>query len=257
MDTCKTCKFRFWYGQGHRYETPYRVCNHPSVGGKGLALQRRSGAIGEINMYCHLRGIFAVAALIVVATGTPSSAQTAHGGTGDAGEVMAKTVFLTSTTHQGNLGGLDGADAICQGLADTAGLGVTRRYRAWLASGDGSPDTLFLRSASPYVRTDGATVADDYTDLTTCDAASPFNCLQNPINVTEENVELTGFRPAWTNVLPSGLIHGVFSQDSCFYWTADLLFARVGNASHTTAGWTAAGAGFECGIASHLFCFEQ
>ena len=257
MDTCKTCKFRFWYGQGHRYETPYRVCNHPSVGGKGLALQRRSGAIGEINMYCHLRGIFAVAALIVVATGTPSSAQTADGGIGDAGEVMAKTVFLTSTTHQGNLGGLDGADAICQGLADTAGIGVTRRYRAWLASGDGSPDTLFMRSASPYVRTDGATVADDYTDLTTCDAASPFNCLQNPINVTEENVELTGFRPAWTNVLPSGLIHGVFSQDSCFYWTADLLFARVGNASHTAAGWTAVGAGFECGVASRLFCFEQ
>ena len=208
-------------------------------------------------MYGNLRGIFALAAVIFVATGTPSSAQTADGGIGDAGEVMAKTVFLTSTTHQGDLGGLDGADAICQALADTAGIGVTRRYRAWLASGDGSPDTLFIRSASPYVRTDGATVADDYTDLTTCDAASPFNCLQNPINVTEENVELVGFRPAWTNVLPSGSIHGVFSQDSCFYWMADVFFARVGNASLTTVGWTAAGAGFECGAASHLICFEQ
>ena len=257
MDTCKTCRFWFWSGQGPRYETPDRVCHHPNVGGKGLALQRRGGAIGEIQMYRNLSVIFALAASIVVATGTPSSAQTADRGIGDAREVMAKTVFLTSTTHQGNLGGLDGADAICQGVADTAGIGVTRRYRAWLASGDGSPDTLFMRSALPYVRTDGATVADDYTDLTTCDAASPFNCLQNPINVTEENVELVGFRPAWTNVLPSGSIHGVFSQDSCFYWTADLLFARVGNASHTTAGWTAAGAGFECGVAAHLFCFEQ
>ena len=208
-------------------------------------------------MYGNLRGIFALAAVIVVATGTPSSAQTADGGIGDAGAVVAKTVFLTSTTHQGDLGGLDGADAICQALADTAGIGVTRRYRAWLASGDGSPDTLFIRSASPYVRTDGATVADDYTDLTACDAASPFNCLQNPINVSEENVELVGFRPAWTNVLPSGSIHGVFSRDSCFYWTADIFFARVGNASLTTVGWTAAGAGFECGAASHLICFEQ
>ena len=153
--------------------------------------------------------------------------------------------------------GISGADAICQGLADTAGIGVTRTYRAWLASGDGSPDTLFVRSESPYVRTDGATVADDYTDLTTCDAASPFDCLQNPINVTEKNVELAGFRPVWTNVLPSGSIHGVFAQDSCFYWTADVFGARVGNADHTTAGWTAAGAGLECGSAAHLFCFEQ
>ncbi len=195
-------------------------------------------------MYCKLIVVFAAAALIVVATGTPC-------------EVIAKTVFLTSTTHKGDLGGLNGADAICQRLADTAGIGFTRTYRAWLASGDGSPDTRFIRSALPYVRTDGATVADDYTDLTTCDAASPFNCLQNPINVTEENVELVGFRPVWTNVLPSGLIHGVFSQDNCFYWMADLFFSRVGDGSLTTAGWTAAGAGFECGFASHLFCFEQ
>ena len=208
-------------------------------------------------MYGKFSVIFALAASIVVAMGTPPSAQTADGGIGDAGEVMAKTVFLTSTTHPGNVGGLDGADAICQGLADSAGIGDTRRYRAWLASGDGAPDTLFMRSASPYVRTDGATVADDFTDLTSCDAAAPFNCLQNPINVTEGNVALVGFRPAWTNVLPSGSIHGVFSQDSCFYWTADLFFARVGNASHTTPGWTAAGAGFECGVAAHLFCFEQ
>ncbi len=208
-------------------------------------------------MYCHSKVVFALAASIVVATGTPSSAQTADGGIGDAGQVMAKTVFLTSTTHDGNLGGLDGADAICQGLADAAGIGVTRNYRAWLASGDGSPDTLFMRSARPYVRRDGATVADDYTDLITCDAASPFSCLQNPINVTEENAELVGFRPVWTNVLPSGSIHGVFSQDNCFFWTADLFFGRAGIASHTTAGWTAAGAGFECGGAAHLFCFEQ
>ena len=192
----------------------------------------------------HLSVIFALAASIVVAAGTPY-------------QVMAETIFLTSTTHPGDLGGLEGADAICQGLADTAGIGDARRYRAWLASGDGAPDTLFTRSASPYLRRDGATVADDYTDLTICDAASPFDCLQNPINVTEDNVALVGFRPVWTNVLPSGSIHGVFSQDSCFYWTANLLFSRVGNASLTTAEWTAAGAGFECAVAAHLYCFEQ
>ena len=33
-----------------------------------------------------------------------------------------RIVFLTSTTHTGNLGGLTGADAICNDLASTAGL---------------------------------------------------------------------------------------------------------------------------------------
>ncbi len=33
------------------------------------------------------------------------------------------TFFVTSTTHSGNLGGLAGADAICQQLATAAGAG--------------------------------------------------------------------------------------------------------------------------------------
>ena len=35
--------------------------------------------------------------------------------------LVPKTIFVTSTVHTGVLGGLAGADAICQGLADAAG----------------------------------------------------------------------------------------------------------------------------------------
>jgi hypothetical protein len=37
MTICKNCKSWFWYGTGHHYKTPYRICNHPSKGGKGRA----------------------------------------------------------------------------------------------------------------------------------------------------------------------------------------------------------------------------
>src|SRR5215212_6677746 len=41
------------------------------------------------------------------------------------------SVFLSSITYDGNLGGLSGADAKCQGLAAVAGLpGI---YKAWLS----------------------------------------------------------------------------------------------------------------------------
>jgi hypothetical protein len=44
--------------------------------------------------------------------------------------------FVTSSTQDGNLGGLDGADAICQSLADDVGAG-DRTWRAYLSAENG------------------------------------------------------------------------------------------------------------------------
>ena len=86
-------------------------------------------------------------------------------------------VFVTSTTHDGNLGGLAGADAICQARAAAAGLPGT--YLAWLSDGSASPATRFLtQSAGPYRLVNGTTIADDWADLTSGD-------LDAPINITE------------------------------------------------------------------------
>lgn len=41
--------------------------------------------------------------------------------------------FVTSSTHSGDLGGLQGADAICQRLAAAAGAG-DRTWRAYLST---------------------------------------------------------------------------------------------------------------------------
>ena len=73
-------------------------------------------------------------------------------------------VFLSSATYDGNLGGLSGADAKCQGLATAAGLpGI---YKAWLSDGTSAPSTRFVPSSGPYQLVTGTPIAANFTDLT-------------------------------------------------------------------------------------------
>ncbi len=78
-----------------------------------------------------------------------------------------KTVFVTSAQFNGNLGGLEGADAKCQAEADgPASIVPSGTYLAWLSDGTDSPDTRFTKSAHPYILLDGTKIAENYTDLT-------------------------------------------------------------------------------------------
>ena len=76
------------------------------------------------------------------------------------------TVFTTSTTQNGDLGGLSGADALCQDLADSAGLSGT--YLAWLADANpgNAPNIRFNQATAPYKLTDFTELAADWTHLT-------------------------------------------------------------------------------------------
>src|SRR5262245_61095552 len=73
-------------------------------------------------------------------------------------------VFLSSTEQAGDLGGIAGADAICQSLAHAADLPGT--YRAWLSDGNASPSTRFSRSTAPYTLVDGTLIAGNWNELT-------------------------------------------------------------------------------------------
>ena len=77
------------------------------------------------------------------------------------------------------LGGVTGADSVCQARANAAGLSGT--FKAWISGGSysSSPASRFTRSTVlPYVRIDGAVVANDWNDLTD-------GTIQNPINIDE------------------------------------------------------------------------
>ena len=104
-------------------------------------------------------------------------------------------MFVTTTTHNGNLGGLAGADAICQARAQAGGLAGT--YRAWLSTSTASAFSR-LGTASGWVRPDGKPVFDSRADLTT-------PRMFHPIRIDERggDVGIVGVTTASTATAPA------------------------------------------------------
>ena len=157
-------------------------------------------------------------------------------------------VFLSSTLHTGNLGGLAGADAICQDLAEAAGLPGT--YKAWLSDATSAPISRFVPSTGPYRLVNGATIAANWADLTDGRVAAP-------INVTETGGASGTNTSAWTATNPDGTLgpHG-----HCSNWSTDTAGQQEqgsgGITTRSEGGWTSGFAGL-CELGYHLYCFQQ
>ncbi len=82
-------------------------------------------------------------------------------------------MFVTSTSSGGSMGGLGGADATCNARAAAGGLPGT--YQSWLCANGNSPATRSTHATVPYRRTDGATIANNWTDLTDGNIAAAIN----------------------------------------------------------------------------------
>ena len=164
-------------------------------------------------------------------------------------------VFLTSTFQSGSsLGGLAGADAICQTLAEDAGLPGT--YMAWLSDGEGEEDNWpakrFLTKASgPYRLVTGEIVADSWEDLTT---NLP---LKHAINVTEKGVTFESTWWVWTDTLSDGTAEP--DGKHCGKWSDLGAGGDVGSMKATTASWTGVvgGDALACTNNLALYCFQQ
>jgi len=165
------------------------------------------------------------------------------------------TVFVTSTTTDGNLGGTSGADTDCQALAD-AESGISGSYTAWVsASAQTEPEDRGLSSCGTadstsvawYLPDDTTKVADDWADLTD-------GTLDSVINQTE-----SGGGPstifAWTNVKTNGKNS---TNNDCANWTsaATSKSGVKGSTSSTTTAWTNNGT-IICDAAHVLYCFQH
>jgi hypothetical protein len=178
------------------------------------------------------------------------------------GPVDGKTVFVTSRTFTGNLGGLEGADAKCQAAADNAGL--TGLFLAWLSTSPGpilgqpasGPLHRFTRHAVPYVRTDGVKVADHFGDLAD-------GTLDQPIDRTEFATQLLFADEAvWSSTIANGAPASADSRDTCENWTTDAPLTTatsLGDFFSSNFAWSAPGLStFEpCGQRNRLYCVEQ
>ena len=176
---------------------------------------------------------------------------------------LGRIVFLSSTTFDGDLGGLAGADKQCRELAGKFDEVHADTYRAWLSDGDGSPATRFAHGPEfdgiPYVLRNGVQVAADFTALTT-DGPLPG------IHLTDEG-EVLFIQLVWTNTGVDG--NRLSAVDHCNGWTSSDagMSARFGmnwlpamspdlETWQQFGQWTNAKGG-GCSKNLRLYCFEN
>jgi hypothetical protein len=181
--------------------------------------------------------------------GTPCEGGTCQGGVcgpltcGNGGPC---SVFVTSGDVSGNLNGLDGADAICQFLADANGVPGT--FRAWLSDETGSPSTRFVKSPGPYVLLDGTVIAASWADLTDGTILAPIQVDESGNSSVEPE--------AWTNTQADGTVAALGRH--CQNWTdGDQSVGAVGLTPATDTAWTESGNLAACFAGAKLYCFQQ
>ena len=156
-----------------------------------------------------------------------------------------KVVFVSSANYNGNLGGLAGADAKCQALANARPTLAGKTFKAWLSSSSVSATARLTHATVPYKRVDGVVIANNWADLV--DGA-----LAAPVSVTEVGGSKTYW--VWVNTDLSGASMGGICGD----WT-DAGSSSGGNfigySSLSGCGWTATT--LSCSNAFALYCFEQ
>jgi hypothetical protein len=203
------------------------------------------------------------------------------GGAGD----TSLSFFVTSTTHTGNLGGLAGADQICETLASAVGAG-DRTWRAYLSAedgGNGTPVNARERiGTGPWYNRDGVMMAENLTALhmLSGDATKFITELGTTVNGQWNSSNGMNGAPANEHDIMTGsdtsgnLLIGAMNS-TCDDWTSDTLTPgpQVGhtdgmgpgmdtstinytswNGGHPAAGCSAADLA-ERGSAGRLYCF--
>lgn len=136
------------------------------------------------------------------------------------------TFFITSTPigNGGNLGGLAGADNQCQTLAQAAGAGAPKVWRAYLSTqaADGKPavNARDRIGKGPWTNAKGDVVAKDVADLHGPNALTK----QSALNEKGEVINGRGDQPNRHDILtgsqPDGTAFAAGDDKTCKNWTS-------------------------------------
>ena len=155
--------------------------------------------------------------------------------------------FVTSTAHNGDFGGLAGADSICNARALAAGLPGS--YIAWLSTSTVDAKTR-IAGRRGRVRTDGKPFVDLATAL-----SSSVGAILYPLNVDEFGNTVSSSTVVVTGTNSSGLLD---SNLACDDWTSasGINLATTGSVLGGSEAWNHVG-GTQCNDATmHVYCFE-
>jgi hypothetical protein len=160
-----------------------------------------------------------------------------------------RVVFVTATAFAGNLGGVAGADAKCQALADLSPNARIKghTFLAWVSTSATSPNARFTHGTMPYILGNGQLVAANWQDLT------DGSLMNTGISLDEQGHSQADV--AWTG---TASINAAPSGQSCTDWTSSSPGdkGRYGNVSGNGNGWSGSGDD-SCNFPSSLYCFEQ
>ena len=170
---------------------------------------------------------------------------------------IPKTIFVSTTTTNGNMGGISGADSIC--ASDATGLSLTGTYKAMIVgtvttirtasatanAGDGQVDWV-LAADTDYIRQDSTVIG---TTASTGLFAFP---LTNSFASSSLNF-YTGLNTDWTSGTAPASELCDFGSGS---WTDTSSFGAYGDSALTTATTLRIGNN-ACTNTRHLLCVEQ
>ncbi len=168
-------------------------------------------------------------------------------------------VFVTSTTYNGNLGGLAGADAKCQERATAATLGGN--WKAWISTFKISASSRLNHSNNPYKLINGTVIADNWSELTRGVG------LKNPLNINEFGNKNGDQNWVWTDTSENGNSAEYSYPEAfrramdCKEWTSseannNTAIGGFGSSSYIDYRWTKA-SDHNCDLNQALYCFEQ
>ena len=187
----------------------------------------------------------------------------AAGNDGDAGRIDAadaapigcqgavdctRVVFVSSQSYTGNLGGIAGADAKCQALADVSPNARIKNhtFQAWVSTLASSAAMRFVHGSQPYVLSDATVIAADWNDLTK-------GTLSAGISIDELNQPQDG-RGAWTATDSSGAAYAGLGCES--FTNGNAGGGVYGNVAGSGGGWSSTSAD-PCTKQNALYCFEK
>jgi hypothetical protein len=144
------------------------------------------------------------------------------------------TFFITSTDQDGNLGGLAGADALCQRLAQAAGSPATRTWHAYLSTqGEGAVNARDRIGNGPWHNAAGVMIASDLDDLHG-DTTRDSNYIIAETGLDENGEAIPG---------RFGRPEGVGNKHDILTGSDSMGRAYAGDGDHTCNNWTSGGEG--------------
>ena len=186
--------------------------------------------------------------------GLPAGTAESYGNTSEPGKPGVKTIFVTSTTHTGDLGGLTGADAICQSLADSPSSIVPKgEYVALLSTDQVDGGTRPTPAGGPYISARGLPVAHSTPDLFNTENDHLVNFIGNDeLGASYQSLGVIG---VWTGTTG----HGRYRLNmACLNWESDDSndSGRIGNTVGTDDGWLDS-VDEDCSELNRLYCVQR